>query len=108
MLKNVRDTSVKSKLSCFTDHVKLLVTSCHSWVKALVRTTSKFCNAAIVLGWAGPWLLDDDDVYLIKLQREMLQNLISTRRMQISQICGISKENTLGIYHRPQLGALRP
>jgi hypothetical protein len=39
---------------------------------------------------------DDDDVYLIKLQREVLQNLISTRRMQISQICGISKENTHG------------
>jgi hypothetical protein len=37
---------------------------------------------------------DDDDVYLIKLQREVLQNLISTRRMQISQISGISKENT--------------
>jgi hypothetical protein len=39
---------------------------------------------------------DDDDVYLIKLQREVLQNLISTRRMQISQICGRSKENTHG------------
>jgi hypothetical protein len=36
---------------------------------------------------------DDDDVYLIKLQREVLQNLISSRKMQISQICGISKEN---------------
>jgi hypothetical protein len=35
-----------------------------------------------------------DDVYLIKLQREVLQILISTRRMQISQICGISEENT--------------
>jgi siroheme synthase (precorrin-2 oxidase/ferrochelatase) len=35
-----------------------------------------------------------DDVYLIKLQREVLQNQISTRRMQISQIFGISKENT--------------
>jgi hypothetical protein len=35
-----------------------------------------------------------DDVYLIKLQREVLQNLISTRRMQISQISGMSKENT--------------
>jgi hypothetical protein len=33
-----------------------------------------------------------DDVYLIKLQ-EVLQNLSSTLRMQISQICGISKEN---------------
>jgi hypothetical protein len=37
---------------------------------------------------------DDDDVYLIELQREVLQNLISTRRMEFSQICGISKENT--------------
>ncbi len=34
---------------------------------------------------------DDDDVYLIKLQREVLQNLISTRKIQISQICGIKK-----------------
>jgi DNA/RNA endonuclease YhcR with UshA esterase domain len=37
---------------------------------------------------------DDDDGCLIKLQREVLQNLISTQGMQISQICGISKENT--------------
>jgi hypothetical protein len=39
---------------------------------------------------------NDDDVFLIKLQREVLQNLISTRRIQISQICGISKENAHG------------
>jgi hypothetical protein len=37
---------------------------------------------------------DDDDVYLIKLQRMVSQNLMPTRRMQISLICGISKENT--------------
>jgi hypothetical protein len=39
---------------------------------------------------------NDDDVYLIKLQREVLQNITSTWRMQISQICGIRKENTHG------------
>jgi uncharacterized protein (UPF0254 family) len=34
---------------------------------------------------------DDNDVYLIKLQRDVLKNLISTRGMQISQTSGINK-----------------
>jgi hypothetical protein len=40
---------------------------------------------------------NDDDVYLSKLHREVLQNLISTRRMH--EICGIRKnthENNKG------------
>jgi hypothetical protein len=42
-----------------------------------------------------PFSPDDDDVYLIKITtKKVLQNLISTRRMQISQIWGINKENT--------------
>jgi hypothetical protein len=37
---------------------------------------------------------DDDDVYLIKSQREVLQNLWSAHTKNADQPNGISKENT--------------
>jgi hypothetical protein len=48
----------------------------------------------ISVGVLAIMLSENDDVYSIKLERKVLQSLISTRRIKISQMCCISKENT--------------
>jgi hypothetical protein len=64
----------------------------HMYMDVSIRIYVFVCVSKMIFYDAQSALNDDDDVYLKKLQREVLQNLISTCRMQTSQY-GRSKEN---------------